>query len=141
VGDDVEVGVLVERVERQPQAEAFGERNLFLDRLAGVDFLADAVAFQVFLEVLGHQVPAVRGGVDQHVVRRGGNRAVEHHLERLEGGVAGVEREVVAEDDETLRAVFDQFDDVGRSTRSSFSTSMTRRPLWRILVEQRLDQR
>src|SRR5207237_6112069 len=39
--DDVEVLVLVERIEGHPQAEALGERDLLLDRLAGVDLLAD----------------------------------------------------------------------------------------------------
>jgi hypothetical protein len=35
VGDDGEVLVLVEGVEGDPQAEALGERDLLLDRLAG----------------------------------------------------------------------------------------------------------
>src|SRR5438309_4401651 len=58
--DDVEVLVLVEGIERDPQSEALGERNLLLDRLAGMDFIADILGLEVFSHVLGHQVAAVR---------------------------------------------------------------------------------
>ena len=111
VGDDIEIGVLVERVEGKPEAEAFGKRNLFLDGFARMDFFADAARFQVFLEIFRHQVAAVRGGVNEHVLRRRGERTVERDLERLVGGIAGVEREVVAKDDEALGTLFDEFDD------------------------------
>jgi hypothetical protein len=130
VGDDVQVGVLVERVERDPQPEAFGQRDLLLDRLAGMDLLADALALEVLGEILGHQVAAVRGGVDQHVVGRGRDRAVEHDLQRLVARIAGVEGQVVAEDDEALWDARRSSSTIsGRSVRSPWrSTSMTRRP-------------
>src|SRR5881392_4125961 len=44
VRHDVEVIVLLERVEREPQPEAFGQRDLFLDRLARMQVAVVAVA-------------------------------------------------------------------------------------------------
>ena len=44
-----------------------------------------------------HQVAAVGGGVEQDVVRPALDAAFEHRLQRLVGGVAAVEGEVVAE--------------------------------------------
>src|SRR5689334_25381544 len=44
---DVEVLVLVEGIEGDPQAEALRERDLLLDRLAGMDLIADVLRFQV----------------------------------------------------------------------------------------------
>src|SRR5688572_29876715 len=69
--DDGKVLVLVERVERDPQAEALGERNFLLDGLAGMDLLADVTRLEVLLHVLGHEVAPVGGGADQQVLRRG----------------------------------------------------------------------
>src|SRR5258706_9286469 len=40
VAHDVEIFVLIERIERHPQAEALGERDLLLDGLPGMDLLA-----------------------------------------------------------------------------------------------------
>src|SRR5690348_6847162 len=41
LADDLEVLALVEGIEGHPQAEALGQRDLLLDRLARMDFLAD----------------------------------------------------------------------------------------------------
>ena len=68
--DRGEVVVLRERIERDPQAEALGQRDLFLDRFAGMDLLADVPRLEVLGEVLGQQMAAVRRRVDQHVRRR-----------------------------------------------------------------------
>ena len=106
-----------------------------------MDFLADAVRLQVFLEVLGHQVPTVGGGVDQHVVRRGGDRAVEDDLERPEGGVAGIERQVVAEDDEALGPSFEEVDDVRQVDEVVLLDLDHAQAARGVFVEQRLDQR
>ena len=46
--------------------------------LAGMDLLADILRLQVFAHVLGHQVAAIRCCVDQDIVGRRRNRAVEH---------------------------------------------------------------
>ena len=43
MSDDIQIGVLVERIERHPKAKTFRERNLFLDGFARMDFLADTV--------------------------------------------------------------------------------------------------
>ena len=57
--DDVQVGFLIEGIEGKPEPEALGKRYFFLDRFARVDFIADPLAFEVFLELFRHQVTAV----------------------------------------------------------------------------------
>ena len=63
--DGGEIVVLAERIERNPQAEALGQRDLLLDRFAGMHLLADVLRLEVLAEVLGQQVAAVRRRVDQ----------------------------------------------------------------------------
>ena len=98
--DHREVFVLAAAVEAEPEAEAVGQRDLFLDRFAGID----RGRALVLDHVARHQVPAVRGRVEDHVVRPALDAALQHRLERLVGGVLGVEREVVAEHDEAVSA-------------------------------------
>ena len=95
-----EVVVLAAVVEAEPQAEAVGQRHLLLDRLAGID----GGRALVLHHVARQQVAAVRGGVEEHVGRPALDAAFERRLQRLVGRVAGVERQVVAEDDERGRA-------------------------------------
>ena len=82
--------------------------------------------------VLRHQVAPVGGGVDQQVLGRGRDRAVERHLERDVARLGAVEREVVAEQDEALRPRRPRGRrcPAGRRGRC-FSTSIRRRPLRR----------
>ena len=68
-----------------------------------MDLLVDVLVLEVLAHVLGHQVAAVRGRVDQHVVGRCRDRAVEHHLERLVARLVGLEGQIVAIEDEALR--------------------------------------
>ena len=51
---------------------------------------------------------AVRRGVDQDVLRRRSQRAVERDFERFVGGIAGIKRKVVAKDDEAFGAFLDK---------------------------------
>ena len=91
--DHREVVVLRAGVEAEPEAEAVGQRDLLLDRLARVDR-----GLALVLDHLArHQVAAVRGRVEQHVVGPALDAALEHRLQRLVGGVAEIEAEVVAE--------------------------------------------
>src|SRR5262245_2757018 len=90
-GDDLEIVALVEGIERRPQPEALGERYLLLRRLARMDLFAHVLVLEVLLHVLRHQVVAVGGGVDHAVLGSGRDRAVEHHLQRLESRLVGVE--------------------------------------------------
>src|SRR2546429_1733534 len=53
-------------------------------------------------------MPAIGCRIDEHVRRCNGDRAVEHHLERLVSRLVGVERQVVTEHDESLGAVCDK---------------------------------
>ena len=133
--DDVQVGLLIEGIERQPEAEALGKRYFFLDRFARVDFIADPLAFEVFLEIFRHQMTAVRSGVNQHIFRCRGHRAVEDDFQRLEGGIPGVERKIVAKDDEALRPSLDQLDDVGQVDQLAFLDFDDTQALGRIFVE------
>ena len=66
---DVEVLLLVEGIEREPQAEALRQRDLLLGGLAGMDLAVDVLRLEVLVHELRHEVAAVRGGVDEHVVR------------------------------------------------------------------------
>ncbi len=106
-----------------------------------MDFLADVPVLEVFLHELGHQVAAVRGRVDQAVFRRGGDRAVEHHLQRLVAGLVGLEGQVIAVQDVAFGARVNQFDDVrqvGQVTLFDLDQAQAARG---VLVQQRLDQR
>jgi hypothetical protein len=69
---------------------------------------------EVLLHVLGQQVAAVAGGVDQHVGRGRRDRAVEDGLQRLVAGLALLEAQVVAEHHELLGPAGDHVDDVGQ---------------------------
>ena len=60
-----QIVVLRERIERDPQAEALGQRDLLLDRFAGMDLVADVLRLEVLAEVLGQQVAAIRRRVDR----------------------------------------------------------------------------
>ena len=120
VRDDVEVGILIKGVERKPQTKTLRERNLFLNGFARMNLLADSFAFEILREILRHQVTTIRSGVYQHIVRCAGNRAVQYDLQRLERGVSGVKRKIIAVDDETFRAAFKQFDDVGQVDQVAF---------------------
>ena len=80
-----------------------------------MDFAVRLVlGLQVLAHVFRHEVAAVGRGVDQHVVARGGHRAVQHRLQRLVAGLAFLEGQVVAEHDVALGPARDQLDDVGQ---------------------------
>ena len=68
---------------------------------------------EVVAHAFGHQVAAVAGRVDQHVVGLRGDRTVERDLERLVTRLAFLERQVIAEHDEAFRPRGDEIDDVG----------------------------
>ena len=139
--DDVEVLVLVEGIERDPQPEALGERNFLLDRLAGMDFIADVLGLEVFSHVLGHQVAAVRRRIDEQVLRGGRDRAVERHLQRDVPVLGAEEAQVVAEQEETLGARGDAIDDSRQVNEVVFLDLDQAQALLAVLVEQALHDR
>src|SRR3954463_2421715 len=108
--DDREVLVLVERVERDPQAEALGKRDFLLHGLARMDLVAHVARLEVLRHVFGHQVAPVGRGADEEIVGGGRNGAVERHLERDVSVLGAVEREIVAEKKEALLARRDATD-------------------------------
>src|SRR5690606_20308950 len=66
---DIQVVVLLEGVERQPDAETLGKGDLLFDGLAGMDLAVGLVtSAQVLAHVLRHEVAAIRGRVDQYVL-------------------------------------------------------------------------
>ena len=141
VRDDVEIPVLVELVERDPQPEPLRQRDLLLGGLARMDLLADAVVLEVLLHELRHQVAAVRRRVDEHVVGGGRDRAVERDLERLVARLRRLEREVVAEHDEPLRPPGDEIDDVREIDEVLLVDLDQAQALAVEAVEERLDER
>ena len=96
----LQIFVLAAFVEAEPQAEAVGQRHLLLDRLVRVD----RGRALVLHHVARHQVAAVGGGVEDDVLRPALDAALQRRLQRLVGGVVAVEGEVVAEEDEAVRA-------------------------------------
>ena len=106
-----------------------------------MNFLANVSRFQVLAEILGQQMPAVRRRVDEHVRRGDGDRAVEHHLERLVARLVGVERQVVTEDEESLATVCDQVDDVGQIDQVTLIHLDQAQTLVAVLGQHRFDQR
>ena len=79
-------------MEAQPQAEAVGERNFFLHCLAGIDRGAAFIVHQV----ARHQVAAVGGCIEQHILGPAFDAAFQRRLERLVTGVVLVEGKIVA---------------------------------------------
>gem|GEM_PF-2592873 len=102
--DHVEILVLAALVEAKPQAEAVGQGDLLLHGLTRVDGRRALVLHHVARQ----QVATVGGGVEDDVLRASLDAAFEHSLQRLVGGVVGVERQVVAEDDEPVRIGLEQ---------------------------------
>ena len=102
--DHLEILVLAAFVEAEPEAEAIGQRDLFLDRLARIDRGRALVVHHVARQ----QVAAIRGGVKHDIVGAPLDAAVEHRLQRFVGGVVAVEGEIVAEDDRVMRVVAQQ---------------------------------
>ena len=142
LADDGQVLGLAERIEADPQAEALGQRDLLLDRLARVQLAVLVVrGGQVVLHLLGQQVAPVGRRVHKHVVRRRRDRAVQHRLQRLVAGLALVEAQVVAVDDEALGPAFDQRDDVGQVDEIGLVHLDQAQALRRELVQAGLDQR
>jgi len=67
-----------------------------------VHLAAEMFRFQVFRHVFRHQVAAVAGRVDQHVVAGPRERAVERGLEAGVAGFVLAEGQIVDEDDEAV---------------------------------------
>ena len=118
--DDSKIIILVERIERHPQTEAFRQGDFLLGSLARMDLFAQVFVLEIFLHVLGHQVAPVGSGVDQHVFRSRGNRAVEHDFQRLVARLCCLEGQVIAKYDEALAAPGDLIDDVGQVDQVMF---------------------
>src|SRR5579883_2325550 len=89
------IGLLIAGMEAEPEAEAVGERDLLLDRLAGVDrgraLILDHVARQ--------EMPPVRCRVEHDVRGAPLDPALEHRLQRFVARVLLIEGEIVAEED------------------------------------------
>src|SRR5262249_8575172 len=138
--DDRVVGLLVAIVEAEPEAEAVGERDLFPDRLAGVDggraLVLDHVARQ--------EVAPVRGGVEQDVLRPTLDAAVEHRLQRLVARILLVEREIVAEEEAAPAAAAQATEEAGKGgdiLTMDFDQHPRARPRPVELAVHRLDER
>ena len=96
---------------------------------------------EVLLHVLGQQVAAVAGGVDQHVGRGGRHRAVQDGLQRLVAGLALLEAQVVAEHHELLGPAGAHVDDVRQVHQVGLVHLDQAQALAGVLVQAGLDQR
>ena len=94
-----EEGRLVAVVKAQPQAEPIRQRHLFLYGLSGIN----GGGRLVLDHVARHEVAAVRGCVEQHIVRAPLEATIENGLERLVAGFPDVKAQVIAEHDEAPR--------------------------------------
>jgi len=72
----------------------------------------DEAGILIFAQIFRQQVAAVGGRAQQHVVRGGADRAVQHRLQRLVTGIVRLKRQVVAINEESLRAFKQRINDV-----------------------------
>src|SRR5512141_1353118 len=93
--DHLDVQVLRERVEGDPDPEPSREGDLLLHGLPVVDLPLRHHRAAVVALVLGDQMPTVGRHVDQDVLRRRVHRAVEGALQHLVARLPRLEREVV----------------------------------------------
>ncbi len=139
--DDMQIVVLTVGIETDPEPEALGEGNFFFHHFAGVDLaILEMLVAQVLLQILGHEMPPVGGGVDQHVVGSRADRAIEHRLERLVARLAFLERQIVAEHDETLGTICEQVGEFGQIDQIGLVHLDETQPLAREFVQTGLDQ-
>ena len=95
---------------------------------------------QVVLHVLGQQVAAVAGGVDQHVVAGRGDAAVKDAFQRLVAGLAFVEAQVVAKHDEAFGALGHQVHQIRQVDQVGLVHLDQAQALGRKLIQAGLDQ-
>uniref|UniRef100_A0A1I8ALD0 Secreted protein n=1 Tax=Steinernema glaseri TaxID=37863 RepID=A0A1I8ALD0_9BILA len=139
--DHIKEVLLGERVERQPQTEAVRQGNLVLDGLAGVQLAVDHLPVLVVALLFRHQVPTVGGGIQQNVVRRLLEGAVQHALEHAVVALPSLERQVIAEQHETLWQ-FVQLFHHPRQVRQVVTLDLDQaQPLWGVLCQQGTHQR
>ena len=86
-------------MKAQPQTEAVRQRHLFLDRLRRAD---RGRAF-VFNHLPRHQMAAVRGGIEHHIVRPTFDPAIKNGLQGFVMLVIMAERQVIAEQNKPVR--------------------------------------
>jgi len=96
--DHRQIVVLAALVEAEPEAEAIGQRHLFLDCLRRVD----CGRLLVFHHVAGQQMATVRSRVEEHVVRASLDASVKGGFQGFVGCIVVVEGEVVAKDDDPV---------------------------------------
>ena len=94
--DHVEIFVLAAAMEAEPQAEAVRQRDLLFDCFPRIDRCRALV-----LDHLARQeMPPVRGGVEDAILRPAFDAALQHRLQRLVGRIIAVEGQIIAEHDE-----------------------------------------
>ena len=103
---------MLERVEAEPQPEAFGQGNFFLHRFGWMQFVIGRMAVaDVVGVVFGDHVAAVGGGVDQYVFRVAVERAIQDGFQCFVAGILRVKGEIVAKHDVSLATRPHEIDD------------------------------
>lgn len=128
-------------IEGEPEAEAVGQRDLVLHRFVGVEFAVHHLPVLVVALLLRDQVAAVGRGIEQHIVRRPLQGAIEHALEHPVVALARLEREVVAEQHEALRQPGKQLHHAGQVGQVVTFHLHQAQPFPGMSGEQRPDQR
>ena len=96
---------------------------------------------EVFAHLFGHQMTPIAGRIDQHIVGGRSNRTVERHFQRLVAGLAVLEGQVVAVDDEAFGPVGHQLDDIGQIDQIGLVDLDQAQTPGRISVQTGFDQR
>src|SRR5699024_3850508 len=112
VFNDLKVAVLAKGIKRKPQAKTLREGDFFLDSLARVNFTTLWVALEVFMHEFGHQVAAVRGGVNKHIFTGCRHRAIQNRFQLFITWLASLKREVIAKNDKAFGAVSQLLNDI-----------------------------
>ena len=94
----------------------------------------------VFRHVLGQEVAPVAGGIDQHVGGGGSHGAIQNGLECLVARLAIFKAQVIAKDDELLRTVGDDIDDIRQVRQVGLVHFNQAQALTRVGIQASLDE-
>src|SRR5512143_3673293 len=139
--DHLDVQVLREQVEGDPDSEPSREGDLFLHGLPVVDLPIRHHRAAVVALVLGDQVSPVGRHVDQDVLRRRVHRAVEGALQHLVARLPRLEGEVVGEEDEFMGEPLHFVHDGGKGDEIVLVHLYDPKSLGGVRMEERPDER
>ena len=139
---DIEIPVLIGEQERDVEPEPVGQRQLLLHGLIDMHIvIAVRRRAAPVAEALAHEMPAVAGRVENHVVRTGFQAPLQRRLQRLVLCFVLLERQVVDEENEPLAPTGERGDDLGVRAQVLLGDLDQAEPLGVKLGEQGLHRR